>query len=93
MLSQVYLPLLTYKRVEGDEGTTLIPGLAEDLPQVSSDEKTYTLRLREGLVYSDGSPVKASDFEHALRRVLSLGSPAAPLYELDRRRGRVREAR
>jgi peptide/nickel transport system substrate-binding protein len=32
-------------------------------------------------VYSDGSPVKAGDFEHALRRVLSLGSPAAPLYE------------
>jgi peptide/nickel transport system substrate-binding protein len=82
VLSQVYLPLLTYKRVEGKEGTTLIPGLAEGLPQVSSDEKTYTLRLREGLVYSDGSPVKASDFEHALRRVLSLGSPAAPFYEL-----------
>jgi peptide/nickel transport system substrate-binding protein len=82
VLTQVYLPLLTYKRVEGDEGTTLIPGLAEDLPQVSSDEETYTLRLRDGLVYSDGSPVKASDFEHAVRRVLSLGSPAAPLYEL-----------
>jgi peptide/nickel transport system substrate-binding protein len=82
VLSQVYLPLLTYKRVEGPEGTTLIPGLAEDLPQVSSDEKTYSLRLREGLVYSDGSPVKASDFEHAVRRVLSLGSPGAPLYEV-----------
>ena len=81
VLSQAYLPLLTYKRVEGPAGTTLIPGLAEDLPEVSSDERTYTLRLREGLVYSDGSPVKASDFEHALRRVLSLGSPAAPLYE------------
>jgi peptide/nickel transport system substrate-binding protein len=81
VLSQVYLPLLTYKRVEGDEGTTLIPGLAEGLPQVSSDEKTYMLRLREGLVYSDGNPVKASDFEHAVRRVLSLGSPGAPHYE------------
>jgi peptide/nickel transport system substrate-binding protein len=82
VLTQVYLPLLTYKRVEGDEGTTLIPALAADLPRVSSDEKTYSLRLRDGLVYSDGSPVKASDFEHALQRVLSLGSPAAPLYEL-----------
>jgi peptide/nickel transport system substrate-binding protein len=81
VLSQIYLPPLTYKRVEGPAGTTLIPGLAEDLPRVSSDERTYTLRLREGLVYSDGRPVKASDFEHALRRVLNLGSPAAPLYE------------
>jgi peptide/nickel transport system substrate-binding protein len=81
VLSQVYLPLLTYKRVEGDAGTTLIPGLADDLPVVSSDGRKYTLRLRDGLVYSDGSPVKASDFEHALRRVLGLGSPGAPLYE------------
>jgi peptide/nickel transport system substrate-binding protein len=81
VLSQVYLPLLTYKQVEGDEGTTLIPGLAEGLPEVSSDGRTYSLRLREGLVYSDGSPVKASDFEHAVRRILSTGSPAAAYYE------------
>ena len=32
-------------------------------------------------MYSDGRPVKASDFEHALRRVLKLGSPGAFLYE------------
>ena len=81
VLTQVYTPLLTYKRVEGAEGTTLIPGLAEQLPEVSSDEATYSLRLRPGLVYADGRPVKASDFEHALRRVLKLASPGAFLYE------------
>jgi peptide/nickel transport system substrate-binding protein len=80
-LSQVYLPLLTYRRVEGRGGTELIPGLAQGLPEVSSDGKTYRLRLREGLVYSDGRSVKASDFEHAMRRVLNLGSAGAPLYE------------
>ena len=81
VLTQVYTPLLTYKRVEGAEGTTLIPGLAEQLPKVSSDETTYSLRLRPGLVYANGRPVKASDFEHALRRVLNLASPGAFLYE------------
>jgi peptide/nickel transport system substrate-binding protein len=81
VITQVYLPLVTYKRVEGPAGTTLIPGLAERLPRVSPDGRTYTLRLREGLVYSDGRPVKASDFEHALRRLLNLGSPGAFLYE------------
>jgi peptide/nickel transport system substrate-binding protein len=80
-LSQVYLPLLTYKRVEGREGTTLIPGLAEELPDLSSDGRTYTLRLRKGLVYSDGRPVKASDFEHEMQRLLNRGSPGAFLYE------------
>jgi peptide/nickel transport system substrate-binding protein len=80
-LSQVYMPLLTYRRVEGRRGTELIPGLAAELPKVSPDGRTYTLRLRPGLVYADGTSVRASDFEHALKRVLNLGSPGAPLYE------------
>jgi peptide/nickel transport system substrate-binding protein len=29
-----YTPLLTYKHASGQEGTKLIPGLAENLPQV-----------------------------------------------------------
>jgi peptide/nickel transport system substrate-binding protein len=80
-LNQVYMPLLTYRRVEGPRGAELIPGLAAELPKVSPDGRTYTLRLRPGLVYADGTPVRAGDFEHALKRVLHLGSPGAPLYE------------
>jgi peptide/nickel transport system substrate-binding protein len=80
-LSQVYLPLLTYRRAEDESGTQLIPGLAEARPDVSPDGRTYTLRLRPGLVYSDGSPVRAGDFEHAIKRVLNMGSPGAPFYE------------
>ncbi len=37
-------------------GAELIPGLASDLPEVSADGRTYTLALREGLTYSDGTP-------------------------------------
>lgn len=80
-LSQVYTPLLTYHRVEGGRGTELIPGLATGLPKVSADGLTYTLRLRDELEYADGTPVRASDFEHELKRVLHLGSPGAPFYE------------
>lgn len=76
----VYTPLLTYRHAEGEAGTELIPGLAEDLPTISDDGKTYTLRLREGLEYSDGTPVKASDFEHAIQRVLNLESPGTPFF-------------
>src|ERR671912_30681 len=68
----VYTPLLTYARVEGPEGSKLIPGLAEELPDISQDGLTYKLKLRDGLKYSDGKAVKASDFEHAIKRVLNL---------------------
>lgn len=77
----VYTPLLTYRHAEGEEGAELIPGLAESLPEVSDDGKAYELTLREGLEYSDGTPVKASDFEHTIKRILNLESGGAPFYE------------
>jgi peptide/nickel transport system substrate-binding protein len=77
----VYTPLLTYRHAEGIEGAELIPGLATDLPEISGDGRTYSLELREDLSYSDGSPVLASDFEHAIERVLYLRSPGARFYE------------
>jgi peptide/nickel transport system substrate-binding protein len=76
----VYTPLITYAREDGPAGSKLIPGLAEDLPEISEDGKTYKLTLRKGLKYSDGSPVKASDFEHAIKRVLNLESGGSAFY-------------
>lgn len=76
----VYTPLLTYKHVEGAEGATVVPGLAEAMPDISDDGKTYKLKLRSGLEYSDGKAVKASDFEHAIKRVLNLESGGSSFY-------------
>ena len=77
----VYTPLLTYPHVEGAAGAELIPGLAEDLPEISADGKTYTLTLRDGLKFSDGTDVKASDFEHTIKRVLNLESGGSAFYQ------------
>ena len=77
----VYTPLLTYAHEEGQAGAELIPGLAEDLPEVSEDGLTYEFQLRDGLKYSDGSDVVASDFEHTIKRVLALESGGAPFYQ------------
>jgi peptide/nickel transport system substrate-binding protein len=75
-----YIPLLTYAHANGGAGSELIPGLAESLPKISKDGKTYTLQLRKGLKYSDGTPVKASDFAFALERTLALNSGGSPFY-------------
>jgi peptide/nickel transport system substrate-binding protein len=77
----VYTPLLTYPRT-GDavKDSLVVPGLAEDMPTISEDGKTYELTLRKGLKYSDGSPVKASDFEHTVGRVLNLESGGSAFY-------------
>jgi len=77
----VYTPLLTYAHAAGAAGSELRPGLAEALPQISADGKTYRLKLRKGITYSDGRPVKASDFEHTVQRMLSLESGGTPFFQ------------
>jgi peptide/nickel transport system substrate-binding protein len=77
----VYTPLLTYPRTgDAEKDSLVVPGLAEDMPTISKDGKTYELTLRKGLKYSDGSPVKANDFEHALKRVLNLESGGSAFF-------------
>ncbi|MGA8745289.1 MAG: ABC transporter substrate-binding protein [Solirubrobacterales bacterium] len=75
-----YIPLLTYKHANGKEGSEVIPGLAKSLPKISEGGKTYTLFLRHGLKYSDGTPVKASDFTFAVERMFRLNSGGSPFY-------------
>jgi peptide/nickel transport system substrate-binding protein len=79
-LSTVYSGLLGYKRADGQAGSELIPVLAQDMPKVSKDGTTYELTLRKGLKYSDGTPVKASDFERTIQRVLNLESGGSAFF-------------
>jgi peptide/nickel transport system substrate-binding protein len=67
-----YTPLVTYKHENAPSGNDVIPGLATALPQISQDGKTYTLTLRKNLVFSDGSPIKASDFACTAERMIKV---------------------
>jgi peptide/nickel transport system substrate-binding protein len=74
----VYTPLLTYDHSSGVPGTQVIPGLASAPPTVSDGGRTYSLTLQPRLVYSNGEPVKASDFRWAVERAIKLGWGGAP---------------
>ena len=81
VLWNTYTPLLTYRHQKGDPGTEVVPGLAKDMPQISADGKTYTLTLRPGMKYSDGTPIKASDFTYAIKRLFKANSGGSVFYE------------
>jgi peptide/nickel transport system substrate-binding protein len=68
----VYTGLTTYKHAAGAASTVLQPGLATALPKISPNGKTYTVTLRKGLKYSNGDPVKASDFISTMERSLTI---------------------
>jgi oligopeptide transport system substrate-binding protein len=44
------------------------PAMADGEPDVSADGKTYTVKVKEGLKWSDGQPLTAKDFELAVQR-------------------------
>ncbi|MEO1746015.1 MAG: peptide ABC transporter substrate-binding protein [Pseudomonadota bacterium] len=56
-----------------------IPGMAESW-EISDDGLVYTFKLREGAVWSDGEPVKASDFVFAFQRLLDPETAADYAY-------------
>src|SRR5436309_899230 len=52
-LHLVYTPLLAYKDATGQEGSKLVPGLADSVPQPENGGLKYTFHLRKGVKYSD----------------------------------------
>ena len=76
----VYLPLLGYRHVSGPAGAQLVPYLATSLPRISRDGRTYRLTLRDGLKYSNGADVKASDFKATIERDFKLDSAGAAFF-------------
>jgi peptide/nickel transport system substrate-binding protein len=67
-----YLGLYTYAHAAGEEGGKVIPAVAQEYPKVSGNGKVYDITLRKGLKFSDGSPVKPSDFRYAIERAIKI---------------------
>jgi YVTN family beta-propeller protein len=82
VLSTMYDGLVAYRKTGGAPGATLVPDLAQTLPVPTDDGRTYRFQLRSGLRYSDGSPVRASDFRTSMERLLRLnGVNLPPFYD------------
>ena len=69
------------------DGTAIEPDLAESWT-ISPDGLTYSFRLRDGLKFNDGSPLKASDVKFSLERVRDtkesvFGAMYAPMQSID----------
>ena len=80
-LHLAYTGLVTFANGNGDagtEGAKVIPGLAKEMPKIS-DDVNLQFTLRDNLKFSDGTPVKASDFKHSIERLLEQDSQGAGL--------------
>lgn len=72
---------LTGYRAGGDGGRELTPELCAELPVPESlpdGRVQYVFTLRDGLTWSDGTPLTAADFVYAWNRACTLEDAAAP---------------
>jgi ABC-type transport system substrate-binding protein len=71
----------------------VIPVLAEDLPQISPDGLTYTIRIKKGVRFQDdacfpggkGRELKADDFVYAVKRIANVRYASQNWSNIDNR--------
>ncbi|MER7072933.1 ABC transporter substrate-binding protein [Terrabacter sp. NPDC000476] len=67
----------TLTTLDPDDPTTVVPGLADYT--IAPEGRWLTLRLREGVVFSDGSPMTTDDVVFTLERAKGLRGPASSI--------------
>jgi peptide/nickel transport system substrate-binding protein len=73
--------LTMFKVAPGDASNELVGDLAEGLGEPSDNAKTWTYKLRKGLVFEDGTPITSKDVKYAVERSTSKEvHPDGPAY-------------
>ncbi len=73
----LYSGLLAFKKAPGEAGFSKVPNLAEAMPEVSNDGKTYTFKLRKGIKFSNGQDLTTKDVVASFQRIFKVSSPTA----------------
>ena len=60
----------------------LVPDLATDLGTPSADGLSWTFTLKDGIKYSDGTPVTAKDIAYAVKRSFAF-TDTGPTYQIE----------
>ena len=83
LLGPACATLMAYPDKPPPAGSRLAPDIAEAEPVVARDGKTYTFTIRKDARFSDGAPVTARAFTHALERIFTpaMQSPNASSFE------------
>jgi ABC-type oligopeptide transport system substrate-binding subunit len=79
LLDPVCARLMNYPDKSGSVSFRAIPEVATSPPEISRDRKRYVFTIRKGLRFSNGAPLRADAFAHAIERLLdpAMKSPGA----------------
>jgi len=85
IIEQVYEMLYTYPWGTGDRGghpetSPEVPLLAADFPVITDNGTTYTIQLRQGVTFQDGTPFNASCVVWNFKRAMKMFRTAGPVW-------------
>lgn len=69
--------LMAFKKVAGPESANVVPDLADGMPVVSDDGRSYTFKLRKGIKFSNGKDLTTDDVVASLQRIFKVSSPTS----------------
>ena len=75
-----YDGLVAFRKAAGPAGREIVADLADAVPEPAEGGLAYRFRLRPGLRFSDGSPVRGADVAASFRRLFRVGSPTADTF-------------
>jgi peptide/nickel transport system substrate-binding protein len=82
LFQDTYIGLVVKAHVSCQTGNCakIVPGVATSIGTVTDGGKDYKFTIRKGLKYSNGQPVKASDFPATIVRDFRLNSPGIGFF-------------
>jgi peptide/nickel transport system substrate-binding protein len=80
LFQNIYEGLVGQKHAGGAAAADVVPVLAESMPTVTAGGKNYKFTLRKGIKFSNGKPLKASDFAATIVRDFNMNSPGIGFY-------------
>jgi peptide/nickel transport system substrate-binding protein len=75
-----YDALVNFQQSPGAAGMRLVPDLALAIPAAADGGRTYVFRVRPGIRYSDGQPLRAGDFRRGMERLFRVHSPGTSYF-------------
>jgi ABC-type transport system substrate-binding protein len=78
----LYNGLVKFASGSGEEGAKIVPDIAEAMPTVSADNKTYTFTLRQGVKFAPpvDREVTAEDFKWTWMRMMRTPNAGMPSF-------------
>jgi peptide/nickel transport system substrate-binding protein len=72
--------LVNFKKAQGTAAYTVVPDLAVAIPKPTNGGKTWVFKLRSGIKFSNGKPLKASDVAATFQRIFKVHGPTAASF-------------